>query len=278
MYRNHVGLITGAGSGIGREIAKCFSLRQTNVVIADINAPAAEQTVEEINRSGGCAVFIHTDLTCESGIRAMIDFAVSTYGGLDFLINNARPFLPRGDYGQTLDDWDLAMNVLLKAPAVAAKYALPFLQESGCGSIVNIASTNAFLISHQPVTYHVAKGGLLQLTRYLAYQFGSQGVRVNAICPGLIQKEAEPIGEEAAGRRWNMVEMAKVVVPLSRPGVPQELSELTWFLCSEAAAYLTGQVITLDGGMTLGDQFDVCLRAQNFQSQTSPSSSQVQAI
>ncbi|WP_447968291.1 SDR family NAD(P)-dependent oxidoreductase [Nitrospira sp. M1] len=272
MCHTRVALITGAGSGIGREIAKYFSLRQTYVVIADINESAGEQTVGDIIQLGGKAAYIHTDLTSEDGIGAMIHFAVSTYGRIDYLINNARPFLPRGDYGQTLDDWDMAMNVLLKAPAVAAKHALPFLQESDCGSIVNIASTNAFLISHQPVTYHVAKGGLLQLTRYLAYQFGGKGVRVNAVCPGLIQKDTAMTDLGSTEKRWNMTEMAKVVVPLSRPGVPQELSELTWFLCSGAASYLTGQVITLDGGMTLGDQFDVCLRAQESLYHSAPSS------
>ena len=250
-------LITGAARGIGRVMARSFAEEGTAVVIADLEEAAGEAVTGEIRREGGQALFIKTDLRQEMDIRAMVEATVKAFTRLDVLINNARPRLQRLPFAESLEEWDLAMAVLLKAPVLAAKYAFPHLAASG-GSIINIGSTNAFFISHQPAAYHVAKAGLVQLTRYLAQEFGPQGVRVNCICPGLVDvpDAKTPLTSDPVNKA-----VTELIVPLQRAASPEDIARAALFLSTTSSAYLTGQVLTIDGGVTAGDHFHAARRA-----------------
>lgn len=258
-----VALITGAAQGIGRVIARVFASEGASVVVSDIQETAGEATAQAIRDIGLRALFVKTDLCQEKDIKAMIDFAVENCGYLDIVINNARPKLHRLPFPESLDDWDLAMDVLLRAPALTAKHALPQLLKSGGGSVVNIASVNAFFISHQPVAYHVAKAGLLQLTRYLAYELGPRGIRVNAICPGLVDlDDRKPLTSDPVNKMTT-----ELAVPLRRASSAEEIAEAALFLCTDSSAYVTGQVLIMDGGLTLGDHFHVARKALRYASE-----------
>lgn len=259
--KGKVALVTGAGQGIGRAIAKTFAGEAASVVIADIDESNGEAVAREIRDSGDAALYVKTDLRQETDIEKMVTLTSESFGRLDIVVNNARPKLSPLPFAESLEEWDLAMDVFLKAPALIAKYALPYLTNSGGGNIINIASVNAFFIApHQPVSYHVAKAGLVQLTRYLAVELGPHNIRVNSICPGLvdIQDRGQPLTADPVNRA-----VTEAIVPLGRATSPEEIAELAVFLCTDAAAYMTGQMLILDGGETLIDQFHAARKAYN---------------
>lgn len=250
--KNKVALVTGAARGIGRVIAQELAKAELRVIVTDIQEETGKSVVEDILSSGHEAFFIKGDLRSEKAIKDIIDTGVQHFGRLDIVINNARPDLRILPFEGSLSEWDLAMDVLLKAPALLTKYAVTELRKVGGGSIINIGSTNAFFVSHQPMVYHVAKAGLIQLTRYLACEFGSEGVRVNCVCPGLVDiyDNNKPLTSNPINKA--IVEFS---VPLKRAAVAEEIAEAVLFLCSNSSAYITGQVLTLDGGITLNDHF-----------------------
>jgi len=259
LLQNKVALITGAGRGIGRGIAEVFAQAGASVVISDIQKDIGESVAKNICNKGMNASYIQCDLRKEDDIKKMMRLCVRKYGGLDIIINNARPKLQNLSFADSLGEWDLAMDVLLKAPALIAKHALPELKKSKQGNIINISSTNAFFISHQPAAYHVAKTGLIQLTKFLAYEFGSHGIRVNAVCPALVDvydENRKPLTDNPINKK-----VAELVVPLRRVSVVEEIAQVALFLCTKAASYITGQILTVDGGVTLGDHFGIARKA-----------------
>ena len=250
--RGKVALVTGAARGIGRIIAKELAKADLKVIVNDIEEEAGKSTVEDILAVGHEGFFIKGDLRREDSIKALVETGVQHFGQLDIVINNARPDLRILPFEESFSEWDLAMDVLLKAPALLAKYAVAELRNVGGGSIINIGSTNAFFVSHQPLAYHVAKAGLIQLTRYLACEFGSEGVRVNCVCPGLVDiyDNNKPLTSDPTNKA-----IAEFSVPLKRAAFAEEIAEAVLFLCSDSSAYITGQVLTIDGGITLNDHF-----------------------
>ena len=246
-------LVTGAAQGIGRGIAELFAAEKATIVIADIQSDLGRQVARGIAIKGGIADCVGVDIAKEANIDRMIDFAVERFGRLDILVNNAAPSRkPYESMEASLADWDGHMDILLKAQALAANRALPHLAKNN-GSIVNISSIAAFLITHQTCDYHVAKAGILQLTRYLAYEFGPEGVRVNCICPGVVDRDASPhLTDDATNRS-----VVDLTVPLKRAGTSRDLANAALFLCSDAASYITGQALVVDGGLTLGEHFGV---------------------
>jgi NAD(P)-dependent dehydrogenase (short-subunit alcohol dehydrogenase family) len=228
-------LITGASQGIGQAIAEECLARGADVIVLDIKAPENKKLK-----------YLKVDLSSEDEIKS----AIAGLEKIDYIINNARPKLEIKPFSESMDEWDQAMKVLLKAPALIAKYALPQLKKSK-GSIVNVVSTNAYFISHQPAVYHVAKAGLIQLTKFLAVEFGPLGVRVNAVCPGLVELKDNLINKT----------VSEIVVPLKRTARRKEIAESVIFLCSEKSSFINGHVLTVDGGEILGDQFHVAREA-----------------
>ncbi len=251
-------LITGAAQGIGRAIAEKFARNGAIVVVTDIQRLAGEKVVKVICRRGGKAFFIFADLSKENDIKELVNLIIKKFGRLDILVNNARPRLTVLPFEESLNEWDLSMDILLKAPVLLVKYAIPYLRKAKNAGIINISSTNAAYISHQPVTYHLAKAAILQFTRFLAFQFGNQGIRANAVCPGLVDLTdvKKPLTSNNVNRK-----VVKLAVPLQRAASVEEIANVVLLLCTDTTSYITGQVINVDGGITLGEHFHVVRRA-----------------
>ncbi len=258
LLADKVALVTGAAHGIGRAIAEVFARNGATVIIADVQKVLGEGVARSIRNGGMKAEFICTDLRKENNIENLIKSTVKKFKRLDIVVNNARPKLSAFDFDESFKEWELGLDVLLKAPALLIKYAMPHLIKSKNASIVNIASTNAFLISHQPLVYHVAKAGLVQLTRHIAFYFGRYGIKANVVCPGLVNLTdgRKPLAASSVNR-----EVIKLTVPLSRAATAEEIADVVLSLCTDIASYITGQVINVDGGLTLGEQFHVARQA-----------------
>ncbi len=254
LFQHKVVIVTGSGQGLGRVIAESFAEAGASVVISDIQQEAGQAVAKNIRGSGKNAVFISCDLRKENDIRKLIRLCIKKYGRLDVVVNNARPRLTIGSFEDNFKEWDLGISVLLKAPALVLKYAMPHLIRSSNGNVINIASTNAFSVSHQPLVYHVAKAGLVQLSRYIAFQFGTQGVRSNVVCPGLVDLSdaRSPLTGNSVNKK-----VVESIVPLGRAASAQEVANVVLSLCSDDASYVTGQVVNVDGGLMLGDHFHI---------------------
>lgn len=249
-----VGIITGSARGIGATTAKKLALYGAHIILADINENGCRAVADQIAVAGGVSHVFPLDLNDDNQLQALTDFAFEKFSKIDFLINNARPRFDFTNYYDIAKEWDLAINVLLKAPAFLSRYVIPKMIDNGGGSIVNISSMNAFFISQQPASYHIAKSGLLQLTKYLAHEFGKKNIRVNAVCPGLVDIPDE---KRILSTNPDFALAIDLAVPLQRAACDTEIAELIAFLISPSASYLNGEIITIDGGAGLSDHFNL---------------------
>lgn len=253
-FKGKTVIVTGGSQGVGKGISKAFLENGANVVIADIND---DISFDLKDMACGDLCFKKTDLTIQDDIKDLIKFVFERFGGMDILVNNARPKFKNnedGSHKSFLSGWDQGMDVLLKAPVQLAEYAFPYLKKSNSACIVSIGSTNANYVSSQPLVYHVAKSGLVQMTRYLAQKMGKNGIRVNCVSPGLInfQDENRSLFKSNLNKK-----IIKSLVPLGRGCFVQEIADTVLYLCSNSSTYITGQVLVLDGGMVTGDHFEV---------------------
>lgn len=247
--QSKVALITGAGAGIGRESALLFAAEGAAVVAVDLNESAGEETVSMIEKAGGKAVFFRADVSSASDCKAMVEKAVSEYGGLHVLFNNAGIMHHGdGDSESTEEDiFDLTMAVNVKGVFFGCKYGIPAMRESGGGSIINTASFVALLGAATPqVAYTASKGAVLSMTRELAVIHAREGIRVNALCPGPLRTELLMSflnTEEKKQRRL-------VHVPMGRFGEAKEMAKSALFLASDDSSFTTGTEFLVDGGIT----------------------------
>jgi NAD(P)-dependent dehydrogenase (short-subunit alcohol dehydrogenase family) len=244
-----VAVITGAGSGIGRVAAQLFAAEGAAVVVADVVADAARDTVEQITGAGGRAVAVSADVADEQQVASVMAAATEEFGGLHVLFNNAGIF--PADDGGVLDTppmtWDRVMDVNLKGVWLCCRAAVPAMIESGGGSIVNVASFVALMgAATAQVAYTASKGGVLAFTRELAVEYARRGVRANALCPGPVETPllAELIADPERRRR------RLVHIPLGRFGKPEEIARAALFLASEESSFMTGSALVVDGGIT----------------------------
>jgi NAD(P)-dependent dehydrogenase (short-subunit alcohol dehydrogenase family) len=244
-----VALITGAGSGMGRCAAELFAREGARVVVADYAADAGAAAVDAIVAAGGDASFVRADVSSAADCDAMVRHAVDHYGGLHVLYNNAGVFPP--DDGGTLDTpettWDHVMQINLKGVWLGSKAGIPAMLASGGGSIVNVASFVAFVgAATAQIAYTSSKGGVLAMTREMAVEYGRQGIRVNALCPGPIDTPllAELMSDPARRER------RLVHIPMGRLGQAEELAKAALFLASDDSSYMTGASLLVDGGIT----------------------------
>jgi NAD(P)-dependent dehydrogenase (short-subunit alcohol dehydrogenase family) len=246
---NKVAIITGAGSGIGREAAILFAREGARVIVADVNDAGGKQTAETVRTDGGSAVFLHADVSKAGEVKALVDTAESRYSKLDVIFNNAGIF-PANDgsvIDTTEDVWDLVMNVNLKGVFLGCKYAIPAMLRAGGGSIINVASFVALVGAATPqIAYTASKGGVLSMTREIAIEYARRGIRANAICPGPVDTPLlRELLSDPERRRRRMVH-----IPPGRLAQPREIAYGALFLASDESSYVNGATFTVDGGLT----------------------------
>ena len=249
--QDKVAIITGAGGGMGRTAALMFAGQGARVVVAEFGEPAGVETVRQVEASGGQATFVKVDVSNEADARAMVDHAVATYGQVDVLYNNAG-IMPEADHSVTDTEvavWDQVMAVNVRGVFLGCKYAIPRMIEVGGGSIINIASFVALVGCSVPQdAYTASKGALLALTRSLAVQFGPNGVRTNAICPGPVETPLLMdwlVKDEQAKR----IRLARN--PTGRFGKPEEIVNMAIYLASDESRWTNGAQLVVDGGITV---------------------------
>lgn len=239
-----VGIITGAASGIGRGSAAVFAREGAKLVLADISVDDGEAVAEEICRAGGDAMFVKADVSKEADVVAMVEATVARFGRLDIAFNNAGigpPPLMLVD--QTAESWQRLFEIDLLSVGLCMKHQMPVMQRHGGGSIVNTSSNAGRRGMATLAIYAAMKAGIMGLTRVAAVEGGPDNIRVNAIAPGLIATRATEDSE-----KW----VKQLKIPLGRIGMPEDIGEVAAFLCSDAASFLTGQTISVDGGQTAG--------------------------
>ncbi|MBS0546251.1 MAG: SDR family oxidoreductase [Proteobacteria bacterium] len=250
-------VVTGGAQGIGAGIVRGLAEAGATVTIVDRQSDKARALAEA---SGPGLVVVTADIGSAEGCRQAISQARDAMGGLDILVNNAAPARNREMIGRIADvDWADHESIVLHAAAAIAESALDDLVASGHGAIVNVSSILATSIGadQSSLAYHVSKAGLNQFTRWLAVRCGASGVRVNAVAPGLVDRD---VGHKLTANPVNK-KIVDSVVPLRRAGTARDIADAVIFLASDAAAYVTGQVLTIDGGLGINEVFGASLRA-----------------
>ena len=243
-------IVTGAAQGIGRAVARRLATDGMAVVLADVQAEKGEGEAATIRTAGGEASFIETDVASPERLDAMVDFALERFGRLDVLVNNATDLRGRNESADKAEpaEWDSGFAVMVRALALASRRAVPAMRDAGGGSIVNIASVHGLLAANRYVVYDTCKHAVIGLTRGMAVDFGPDGIRVNAICPGFICTETRD-----ATWRANHAEAlySENIYPLRRVGRPADIAAAVSFLVSDEAAFITGHALVVDGGLTV---------------------------
>ncbi len=248
-----VAIVTGSGNGIGRATAMRLAVAGAKVTVSDVLVDDGNRVVEEIKAAGGQAIFVEADVSNEEHVKNLIDTTVATFGGLDILVNNA------GVGGGQLRTHEIDHADFMRVLAIniggtflCTKYALPHFLKKNDGRIVNIASTYGLIGAPKAAAYCASKGAIINYTRQLTVDYAPEGIRINAICPGYIDTNlgrrkstlSDEQYEAAVARR----EKAAAMQPIGRQAQPIEVANVAAFLVSDEASFMTGAIVTVDGG------------------------------
>lgn len=245
-----VALITGGGTGIGRACAVVFARERASVVVAGRRRQPLEQAAREIESAGGTVLAANCDVTSRSSVEAAIATTVKQFGRLDILVNNAGAVIVATVEETSDEDWDRVLAANLTGTFLVSRAALPALRKSGGGSIVNIGSILGLISRKQRAAYSAAKAGVIGLTRAMALDHAHENIRVNCVCPSIIETELglqsiAKLPDPEAGRKQRVAE-----IPLGRLGQPDDVAQMALYLASDESAWVTGACLPLDGGLT----------------------------
>jgi meso-butanediol dehydrogenase/(S,S)-butanediol dehydrogenase/diacetyl reductase len=246
-----VAIVTGAGSGIGRATARLLAAEGARVVAVDIDEVGGTATTAAITEAGGAAEFVRTDVTQPTDVETMVRKVVGTFGRIDILVNNAGVLIRGSVVDVTIEDFNRSLDVNLLAVFLGCKYVIPVMRKAGGGAIVNTASGAALVGVANASAYAASKGGVLQLTRAMAVDHAADGIRVNAVCPGVIDTPIHDGDLAIAADADALRRLQAQKAPMARIGTAEEVARSILFLASDDAAFCTGVALPVDGGMTV---------------------------
>jgi len=247
-FENQVALVTGAASGMGLATARAFAEAGASVVLADIDGEAAERAAKELTEAGHQAIGVACDVTDEQQAAAMVERAVATFGRLDMAFNNAGIQVPPSDAAdETAENFDRVNAVNLRGIWTAQKHELRQMRAQGSGAIVNCSSLGGLVGLPERAAYHASKHGVIGLTKSAAVEYAPRGIRINAVCPGVI--DTPMVSGMLEGQAEAMAEIMKQQ-PIGRLGRAEEIAAAVLWLCSPAASLVLGVALPVDGGYT----------------------------
>jgi NAD(P)-dependent dehydrogenase (short-subunit alcohol dehydrogenase family) len=249
--KDKVALVTGAGAGIGKAIAEAFAREGGKVVVNDLNADTAQAVADGIKKAGGTATSVQADVSKEADAVKIVKFTVDTYGRLDVLVNNAGIELIKPTHELTEQEWDSVMDVNLKGLFLVSKHGVIQMTTNGGGSIINMASAAGIIGFPLLASYCATKGGVVQLTKSMALEYRPANVRVNAICPSLIETD---LGDRFV-ESYNAAGIPAEELLMSmqgRMGTVQDVAGVALFLASDDSSFVNGVALPVDGGACAG--------------------------
>ncbi|OLS34475.1 SDR family NAD(P)-dependent oxidoreductase [Bacillus sp. MRMR6] len=251
LFENKVVIITGAGSGIGKETAAAFAAEGAKIVIAEFNEVSGKKTEQELQEKGAEALFIQTDVSSSESVLRLIDMVEREYGSIDVLVNNAGIEYFTSIEETTEEQWDRTFDVNAKGTFLGIKYVLPIMKIQGKGSIVNVSSVAGIAAWPGLGVYSASKGGVVLLTKAAAAEYGKYGIRVNCVCPGSVRT---PLLEKEFFGKVENPELAEKELlkgnPLKKFAHPKEIAETILFLASDKASFVTGHALVADAGIS----------------------------
>lgn len=247
-YSGHVAMVTGAAAGIGRATALAFAEAGLSVVVSDLDSAGGEATVGMIQEAGGTALFVRCDVTRDAEVKALMQQTIAQYGRLDYAFNNAGIEIEQSKLADGSEsEFDAIMGVNVKGVWLCMKYQLPLLLAQGAGAIVNTASIAGLGAAPKMSIYSASKHAVIGLTKSAAVEYAKKKIRVNAVCPGVIDTGMFRRAHEADPRK---AEFAAAMHPVGRIGRVEEVAAAVMYLCSDEAAFTTGHALAIDGGST----------------------------
>lgn len=250
-FEGKIALVTGGSSGIGRATAIAFAKKGAKVVIASRREKEGEETVAMIKEVGSEAIFFKTDITQAIEVENLVNQTINTYSSLDYAFNNAGiEGIVRPSIEQTEENWNQVIDINLKGVWLSMKYQIPEMLKNGGGAIVNNASIFGLVGSPNFSIYCASKHGVIGLTKAVALEQATAGIRINSVCPGAIQTD---MIDRAFGKDDESEAKAQIAAahPIGRIGQPEEVANAVVWLCSDAASFITGHSLTIDGGFTV---------------------------
>jgi NAD(P)-dependent dehydrogenase (short-subunit alcohol dehydrogenase family) len=248
-YAGKVALVTGGANGIGRATALAFAREGASVVVADVSEEGNQETARMIEELGGRALAVRCDVSRAEDVKAALDKMVETFGRLDFAFNNAgveQPITTAADISE--EEWERIIRINLRGVFLCMKYEIPLMLRKGAGVIVNTSSGAGVKGIKGQAAYCAAKHGVVGLTKSAALDYATQNIRVNAVCPGII---ATPMMDRLTGGTREGEQRVIAQEPIGRMGKPEEIAATVVWLCSDAAAFVIGHAMVVDGGQTI---------------------------
>jgi dihydroanticapsin dehydrogenase len=248
--KDRIAIVTGAGSGIGKASAIRLAEEGAKVICADINLESATNTAQQIEDAGFIAEGYAIDIADSHACTSLVDHSVSKYGAIEILVNNAGVNLPGVFHEVTNETIDRTLNVNVKGAMYLTRAALPYMLKNSRGSIVNMSSVNGLVSEPYLSVYSASKGAIVMFTRGIALDYAKTGIRCNAICPGWVDTPINHAHAKMLGGLDHVYKTIDSFQPIGRPGTSREIANVVLFLASDESSFMTGSIVSADGGMT----------------------------